>query len=84
MNALAEAQTIVVSAHAAGDSVEISLADDGKGFDTDSSDGPGRGLRNIQTRARDHGIELAVSSERGSGTTVVMRLALPEPGNAPG
>jgi signal transduction histidine kinase len=64
------------------DSVTLEVADDGKGFDAapardlDSSLNRGRGLLNMQVRARRLGGSLAVSAERGRGARLVLVLPI--------
>jgi signal transduction histidine kinase len=55
----------------------LRVRDDGAGFDPVQRLGTGRGLVNLATRAREMGAELAVESQPGAGTTVVVRLAPP-------
>jgi signal transduction histidine kinase len=62
--------------------VTLEVADDGKGFDAtpardlDSSLSRGRGLLNMQVRARRLGGSLGVSAERGRGARLVLVLPL--------
>jgi ligand-binding sensor domain-containing protein len=52
---------------------ELVIEDDGRGFDPEKSGG-GNGLRNITSRARSAGIDAAVSSSPGKGTTWHVRF----------
>lgn len=69
----AEAKRITVALTRAPDGqVEISLADDGRGFDA-ATVTPGRGLRNMRLRAERIGGALAIESG-GEGTRVLLRF----------
>jgi len=56
--------------------IELTVNDNGAGFDTGHA-APGRGLTTMQSRARRLNATLAVDSEAGRGTTVTLRLPLP-------
>jgi signal transduction histidine kinase len=60
-----------------GSSVELSIVDDGTGFDARAAEAAGRrlGLMSMRERARAVGGRLEVSSSASAGTTV--RLSLP-------
>jgi signal transduction histidine kinase len=60
------------------DKLELSIADDGKGFEateTPKDNGSGLGLRNMQNRAKLIGAELNINSSPGNGT--VIKILLP-------
>ncbi|HHW14903.1 MAG TPA: sensor histidine kinase [Firmicutes bacterium] len=60
-----------------GDLVEISVWDNGRGFQPGEAHREGRqGLRNMRERAEGLGGTLDISSRRGRGTEVVLRLPL--------
>ena len=62
----------------AGDDLEVSVADDGAGFDTMKGASEGSehfGLESMRQRARAIGADLTVASEPGGGTRVTVRLA---------
>jgi signal transduction histidine kinase len=64
---------------AAGDgALEITLADDGKGFDL-SIAGPGNGLKNLRSRLAKLDGSCVVESHPGGGTKVSIHLPLPMP-----
>ncbi|HLP77505.1 MAG TPA: ATP-binding protein, partial [Candidatus Paceibacterota bacterium] len=58
-----------------GSTLEIGIADNGKGFDPATARG-GSGLRNLSTRLTNHGGDCRVESIVGKGTTVSIRLPL--------
>jgi signal transduction histidine kinase len=53
----------------------LEIEDDGKGFDPEATEGPGRGLGNLRARAQTLGADLDIDSEPGRGTRV--RLVMP-------
>jgi len=73
-----EARTITVRARPAADAVELSVADDGRGFDVSRVPTPGtpkRGLHAMRARAARLGGALAIESG-AAGTRVALRLPL--------
>jgi signal transduction histidine kinase len=52
----------------------LDIEDDGKGFDPDAAEGPGRGLGNLRARAQTLGADLDINSEPGRGTRVRLRV----------
>jgi signal transduction histidine kinase len=68
----AQAREVCVTARIQNHHLEISVLDDGVGFD--SSQAPGFGLQNMQERARYLGGELFISSPNKKGTQVTLRL----------
>jgi signal transduction histidine kinase len=72
---------IAVTLRVLDGAVELSIADDGKGFDARAAEAAGRrlGLASMRERARAVGGRLEVSSTPNSGTTV--RLVLPDGDN---
>jgi len=60
--------SVVVKKSDSGE-IEISVSDDGKGFDKNEIT-PGNGLRNMKKRALEIGKNFTVSSEKGKGTKV--------------
>jgi len=69
------ARNLVISASArANEEIEISVKDDGGGFDP-SQPAAGMGLANMRNRAHRIGARLGILSQRGSGTEV--RLSIP-------
>ena len=57
------------------DMIELTVTDDGIGFDPSQDSGSGRGLRNLAARAREIGGQLEITSSLGKGTrtTIVFR-----------
>lgn len=67
------AKHVNISLWTASDRVLLEISDDGHGFDLSNTRLTlGHGLSNMQTRARNAGGELEVSSEPGSGTTILV------------
>lgn len=59
------------------DRARLQVADDGTGFDPATAS-RGRGLDNLQTRARLRSARLTLDSRPGDGTRLTLELALPE------
>ena len=59
------------------DRARLQVADDGAGFDPATAH-RGRGLDNLQTRARLRSARLSLDSKPGAGTRLSLELALPE------
>jgi signal transduction histidine kinase len=76
----AEAENVKLSALVTGTKLQLSIEDDGQGFDlsapTAATHLSGRGLKNMQQRAKLMGAELNIKSELGKGTAIVVRLPL--------
>lgn len=75
----AEAKNISAGIDYNDNNLELSITDDGKGFETeqvqqDAEAGTGLGLRNMQSRAKLIGAVFSISSADGKGTTVKIRL----------
>ncbi len=77
----ADAANVVVSARASDgqDTVDITLSDDGAGFDAGAGEGAGYGLRNMRSRAAAHGIDLSLTTSPGNGTRVRLRIPVSRP-----
>jgi two-component system NtrC family sensor kinase len=88
--------TLVVSTKADDGVLEIRFQDDGPGiskehqrkifdpFFTTKADGTGLGLSISYGIVKEHGGEIAVQSELGTGTTFVITLPIRTPADAPG
>ena len=72
----AQAPLTTVSLVPRGRGVRLEVADNGSGFDPARVNGEGRGLRNIQNRARNIGAQLEIISAPGQGTRLVMDIPL--------
>jgi len=55
--------------------INMTIADDGKGFDT-SGESNGNGLNNIQSRVRNFGGGIQISSDKDKGTVVAVELPI--------
>jgi signal transduction histidine kinase len=67
------ATEIELSTRQAADAIELTVRDNGAGLDEERATS-GRGLANMRSRAERLGARLAVTSERGKGTSVTIRL----------
>ena len=76
----AHASQVRVSLAARDDTAEITIADDGSGFDPDQAESDGFGLRFMAERARAVGGSLRVRSTPGQGTQVVVQVPLRKDG----
>lgn len=73
----AEASQILVILQQTGDTVFLTVEDDGKGFDTTQANKlKGAGLANIQARVDFLGGTLDLQSEPGTGTTITIECAI--------
>ena len=70
---LAGAERIGCGLRRDGDGVELEVADDGRGFAFDESEG-GLGIAGMRERALLVGAELTIESRPGNGTTVRLRI----------
>lgn len=72
----AAAKNIILSGTAGDDKWEMTVTDDGKGFDyeTIKETELGNGLMNMNKRANESGVEFAVSSTPGNGTKVTVLI----------
>ena len=58
--------------------MEITLSDNGQGFDPARLAARGMGLQNVQSRVKSHKGEIQIRSEKGKGTTYVLIIPLEE------
>ena len=79
------ARHVQVSVARCGVDVELSVVDDGKGFDVESvrHDGRGLGLVSLEERAYGAGGEVLITSEPGRGSSVIARVPAREPFDEP-
>jgi signal transduction histidine kinase len=54
--------------------LRLEVHDDGIGFDAESTDGQGWGLRTMTARARKLGGQMKIHSERGNGTRIILDI----------
>lgn len=72
----AAASTVTIRLSAYDDMLQLSIADDGQGFETDDrNEGAGRGLRNMRERVESLGGELTLQSGAG-GTSIAAEFPL--------
>lgn len=71
----AAASQVIVQLRRFGDTIHLSVTDDGAGFEADHSTGPGKfGLTSMRERVEALGGTLLVMSTPGAGTTVVAEV----------
>ena len=78
--------TVEISAAEGPDCYEITVRDDGPGFDPAQTPADGRphiGLRNVRERLESRGGSLTISSVIGTGTTATIRIPKNEGGKLP-
>ena len=75
----AASRRIRVAAGVQGGDIEVSIVDDGKGFDTTTTSS-GRGMRSLRQRAAALGGSVQIESEPRCGTRVVLRLPIEKGG----
>jgi signal transduction histidine kinase len=68
------AQTTTLSLHPNADSVRFAVEDDGKGFNPETAEAKGFGLRNMAKRAEDLGAKFTISTQEGLGTRIVLDI----------
>lgn len=73
----AHCQRVELRLTTTGDTVCLSVRDDGRGFTPAQVPHGRHGLRGMRVRVESHGGELSVQSAPGAGTTVVARLPSP-------
>lgn len=54
--------------------VELSIVDNGIGFDPDNPQGEGNGLRNFQQRAKESFLEVVIRSKLDEGTAIIVTI----------
>jgi PAS domain S-box-containing protein len=69
----AQAKHVTINIRESDDHIELSITDDGKGFDT-SLQPEGAGLQNMQRRAVSINAELIVTSQPAKGTVVLVKV----------
>jgi two-component system, NarL family, sensor histidine kinase DevS len=73
----AEAGAVTVEVTASGDSVGLTVTDDGRGFDPRTADpgqNEGHGLGNMRSRAEDLGGLFAITGRPGEGSVLLWRV----------
>jgi signal transduction histidine kinase len=68
------AESVVLTLSYMEDLVLMDVQDDGAGFDPDSVNGDGYGLKAMRERVRELGGETVVESAPGEGTTLAVRV----------
>ncbi len=67
------AKNILLTARKIAEYIEITIKDDGKGFEMDKTE-PGNGIRNMQKRAAEINASISVDSKTGNGTSIVLKI----------
>ena len=79
----ANASKVTVSLHAQGHQVQLSVTDNGNGFDIQAKPPSAYGLRGMRFRVEAEGGTLDISSSPGNGTQIVATMMLPALKDAP-
>ena len=74
-----EAGTVAINLGIFGEMIELSVADDGKGFNLDQVPSERFGLRGMRERARLFGGKLKIASSPGKGTRIEAQLPVKAP-----
>jgi len=69
------AKNVRISFTQTSENFEMKIEDDGRGFDIQQQTS-GRGLRNMQSRAKEIGARLEIIAESGRGTAIMLRTTL--------
>ncbi|MEM6806512.1 MAG: sensor histidine kinase, partial [Bacteroidota bacterium] len=72
----AEAQEVIVQLQTEDNQIELTLEDDGKGFEPSLQAGDGIGLKNIRSRVEVLKGNIDIDSKSGSGTSVYINIPL--------
>lgn len=78
----AGATSVEISLEHAGEELRLSVQDDGKGFESGQADVPSLGVLGMRERSAGIGAILEIESRAESGTTITVRIPLPEPASA--
>lgn len=71
-----EANTISLTSEQIGNTWQITIEDDGRGFDPDQDkDGMGNGLQNMAIRAKDGDFNCTLTSQPGKGTSIIIQIS---------
>ncbi|HVZ95534.1 MAG TPA: ATP-binding protein [Chitinophagaceae bacterium] len=78
-NALRHSGADKITIHLSGNEnlIDISIEDNGTGFDADAKTGTGNGLINMNTRAREAGYILSIAKAHPKGTAVQLTSGMP-------
>ena len=68
------AQTTTLTLQPFHDGLRFSVEDDGKGFNPETADGTGYGLRNMAKRSEDLGAKFTITAQEGLGTRIVLDI----------
>ena len=72
----AGASEVVVRIELAGHNLDVSVSDDGRGFEISEQLATGNGLTNMKRRLQEIGGSCAIESEPGKGTTIRLRMTV--------
>jgi signal transduction histidine kinase len=70
----AQAPVVAVSLRLVAGGARLEIRDNGIGFNPAAADGPGHGLRNMNTRAREIGANLQIISASGQGCRILVTV----------
>jgi signal transduction histidine kinase len=71
------ASTLTVSLHSTGDGVRLEICDNGVGFEPETLETPGHGLRNMAARAREIEADFRIVSAVGKGCRILVTTTRP-------
>lgn len=72
----AQATKVIVALAATRDELRLTIADNGRGFSSESENHSGRGLQNLKNRAEEVGGVLLILAELGEGTEIQLTVPL--------
>ncbi|NND31536.1 MAG: tetratricopeptide repeat protein [Saprospiraceae bacterium] len=72
----AEAKNVLIELSRQGDQINLTVEDDGKGFEYQSTDGRGMGLRSIRSRIDHYGGHFDLHSQKGRGTSISIMVPI--------
>ena len=74
----AGASQVILTLDSRPERLELTISDDGSGFDTGFISKSGYGLHNMRARSEKLGAQFDINSKPGNGTEIVLRLPLRE------
>ncbi len=72
----ANASEVIVRIELAGHALDVSVSDDGRGFEISEQLSTGNGLTNMKRRLQEIGGSCVIESEPGKGTTIRLRMTV--------
>jgi signal transduction histidine kinase len=72
-----EAEAVTIRLQQRGEDCELTVRDNGRGFDPTAGTSPGHGLGNFAERARELTASLDIQSKPGHGTSIILHFPFP-------